>query len=281
MIFNSGSSRRLMWRAGRYLYRRARGEVANNIETNGEAYVQASVLAGAGTSKMPLTVFDVGANLGEWARLFLSQIPAQLISSARILMFEPVPATYDKLKVNISQFENGHVAQAYPLAMSNQAGEAEMVVLSETGGTNSLHFDENLAISAIGCAKIEKTTLDAFCKSEGIEHINLLKCDTEGHDAHALFGAREMLHAGRLDVAQFEYNHRWVYARSYLKDMFDLIEDLPYRIARICSNHIEVFEAWHFELERFFEANYLIVHESVLSWFDARCGVFDESNTYA
>jgi hypothetical protein len=35
--------RRFLWRAGRALYCYARGEVTNDIETNGEAYVQACV----------------------------------------------------------------------------------------------------------------------------------------------------------------------------------------------------------------------------------------------
>lgn len=280
-LYNTEANRRLMWRAGRYLYCRARGEVANNSETNGEAYVQSCVLNGTSASKTPLMVLDIGANLGEWTSLLLSKIPTKRVSFVSVLMFEPVPATYEKLKHNINRIENGHVAKAYPLAMSNEGGEAEMVVLSETGGTNSLHFDDDLAADAIGRVKIVKTTLDTFCEAEGIEHIHLLKCDTEGHDAHVLLGACGMLQAERLDVVQFEYNHRWVYARSFLKDMFDLIEGLPYRIGRICPDHIEVFDTWHFELERFFEGNYLIIHESVLEWFDVKEGKFDGSNTYA
>jgi FkbM family methyltransferase len=282
-ILQNEASRRLMWRMGRKLYSRARGELSeNDIATNGETYVQACVLKHVrGTTAEPLTIFDVGANLGEWTRELLEQLPSQSVSSTRVLMFEPVPGTFEKLQTNIDKFANGPLAQPYPLAMSNEVGEAEMVVLSETGGTNSLEFDDQMASKALDRTKIEKTTLDLFCKAQGIEHIHLLKCDTEGHDAHALEGARELLQASAIDAAQFEYNHRWIYARSYLKDMFDLVEGLPYRIGRICPDHIEIFEGWHFELERYFEGNYLIIREPALGWFDIVEGKFDVSNTYA
>ena len=255
--------------------------VANDIETNGEAYIQACVLRGAGTSNVPLTVFDVGANLGDWTRSLINQTPSDLIKTSKVWMFEPVPETFKKLNYKVSQIENGHVAEAYPLAMSNEIGESEMVVLSETGGTNSLEFDKNMASGAITRVKIKKSTLDVFCHEQGVEHIHLLKCDTEGHDAHAVSGAYKMLNEGRLDVVQFEYNHRWIFGRSYLKDMFDLIDGLPYRLGRVCPNHIEIFEDWHFELEHFFEDNYVIIKESALAWFDVKYGTFDASNTYA
>jgi len=270
-----------MWRIGRYIYCKARGIVTNNIATNGERYVQACVLEGGDNLEAQLTIFDVGANLGEWTRSFLLQASSLHHSAIRVLMFEPIPSTFKKLEANIKNLENGEKAKAHKFAFSNEVGEAEMVVLSETGGTNSLEFDNKMSGSALDRIKIKKTTLDDYCKNNNIEHIHLLKCDTEGHDAHAVMGAQGMLQAQRIDVIQFEYNHRWVYARSYLKDMFDLIEDLPYRIGRVCPNSIELYEGWHFELDRFFEDNYIIIHERALSWFNIKEGVFDQSNTYA
>ena len=274
--------RRFMWRAGRHLYCRARGEIANDLATNGETYVQARVLKAAEVEDgRPLVVFDVGANMGEWTKALLRQMPANLERNARIFLFEPIPDTFEKLRANLAEFDAGGLAKAFNIALSDEPGTAEMVVLSDTGGTNSLEFDGKLAQAALGRISVEKTTLAEFCGSQNIRHVHLLKCDTEGHDAKVLQGARPMLEAEAIDVAQFEYNHRWVYARHYLKDVFDLVEDLPYRIARVCPGHIEVFEEWHFELERFFEGNYLVVHERALDWFDARFGTFDISNTYA
>jgi hypothetical protein len=110
--------------------------------------------------------------------------------------------------------------------------------------------------------------------------VHLVKSDTEGHDLRVLSGARKMLSQGRIDVFQFEYNQRWITARFFLKDAFALVAGMPYTVARIRPSHIELFEAWHFELERFFEANYLIVHERALGWFDVQRGGFNGSNVY-
>lgn len=283
MIFSSQKRRRLVWRAGRYLYCRARNETTiNNISTNGETYVQACVLNGAKfTEKTPFTIFDVGANLGEWTSHLIGQVPENYTGSLNLHLFEPIPATFKKLTSNLSRFDENHSIDYHPLAMSNEIGESEMLIMSDTGGTNTLSFDKQFSSKAINRTVIQKSTLDIFCQDNNVDHIHLLKCDTEGHDAYVLAGANNLLKSERVDVVQFEYNHRWVYARSYLKDVFDIIEDLPYRLGRVCKDHIEVFDGWHFEMERYFESNFVIIHDSVVNWFDINYGKFDKSNTYA
>lgn len=277
----SGSSRRFVWRLGRYLYRRARGESNNDMASNGEAYVQQCVLRGAADDDEPLTILDIGANVGAWTRFLLEKLDQRLLDSARIYAFEPVPETYARLQENVAGMKNGRLVRVMQIAFSDEPGEARMAVMHQLGGTNSLEFDERMAAAAREIVSVRKTVLSNFCSEEGIEHVHLAKVDTEGHDANVLKGALDLLRAGRIDVIQFEYNHRWVYARSFLKDVFDLIDGLPYDIARIRSSQLEVFEFWHPEMERFFEANYVIVRKPALEWFSVRHGKFDDSNTYA
>lgn len=74
-----------------------------------------------------------------------------------------------------------------------------------------------------------------------------------------LLGAEQALRAGLIEVWQFEYNHRWVANHSMLKDVFNFIEDKPYRLGKLFGNGIEICDSWHPELERFFEANYVLV----------------------
>ena len=62
--------------------------------------------------------------------------------------------------------------------------------------------------------------------------------------------------------------------------MFDFIGGRCYKVAKITPDKIELYEKWHPELERFFEGNYLIIHENVLRWFDVTNGKFDVFNTY-
>ncbi len=95
-----------------------------------------------------------------------------------------------------------------------------------------------------------------------------------------LFGIQGLIESERILVIQFEYNLRWIYSRHYLKDVFDFISGHPYKIGKITSETIEVYERWHPELEKFFEGNYLLIHQKSLKWFDLMEGSFDEYNTY-
>jgi hypothetical protein len=156
-----------------------------------------------------------------------------------------------------------------------------MAIMSSTGGTNSLHFTDNGGEPPGGWIGVETDTLTAFCTRNEIDRIHLVKCDAEGHDYHVLKGAIELFASNRIDVFQFEYNHRWVYARTFLKDVFDLVAGLPYRCGRLEPTSIELFDEWHPELDRFFQSNYVLVSRQALPWFTTHDGTFDSSNTYA
>ena len=51
-----------------------------------------------------------------------------------------------------------------------------------------------------------------------------------------------LLAAARIDVFQFEYNHRWVYGRSFLKDVFDLAAGLEYQVGKVRVRTVELFD---------------------------------------
>ncbi|MDX1976716.1 MAG: FkbM family methyltransferase [Pseudanabaenaceae cyanobacterium bins.68] len=55
---------------------------------------------------------------------------------------------------------------------------------------------------------IETTTLDDFCKHEGIQQIDFLQIDVQGADLDVLEGAREIINAGTLAVQiEVEFSH--------------------------------------------------------------------------
>ena len=55
-----------------------------------------------------------------------------------------------------------------------------------------------------------------------------------------LRGACTLLTEHRIAVVQFEYNHRWVFARAFLRDAFDFLADLGYQIGKLTQG------AWSF-----------------------------------
>lgn len=281
---NDRRMRRLAWRVSRRIYSQARGEEQqpDNFLLNGEGYLQQCVIRAMPTSG-EVTFVDIGANRGDWTAFLLDALPQSRLSAGgvRIEAFEPAPLVLQDLRPRLAALDKSGVIKLHPIAISDEVGTARMAIMSEHGGTNSLSFDSETSRQALGVIDVEKTTLSDFCTRNRIGRLMLAKGDTEGHDMQVLRGARDMLAAGRIDVFQFEYNHRWIYARAFLKDVFDLVADLPYRVARIQPKSLDVFEAWHPELERFFQSNYALVREPALTWFDARRRRFDDSNTCA
>jgi FkbM family methyltransferase len=274
--------RRWVWRLGRWLYVLARGEQIADIDKDGETYLQARVIANISPAET-LEVLDIGANQGDWTKHLLSQVPPprRHRGRLRINLFEPVPSTRERLRNTLRMCDREGVCQVHSLAVSDRAGFFQMAIMSETGGTNTLHFDGSTGLPPGGLVTVQASSLAEFCALRGIDRIHLVKCDTEGHDFKVLEGAKELFAARRIDVFQFEYSHWWVFSRCYLKDVFDLLKGLPYRIGKLEPDSIEIFDEWHPELERFFLSNYVAVVDAALSWFRIRRGSFDRSNTYA
>lgn len=124
------------------------------------------------------TIFDVGANVGQTA-----DFAADFFPGAEIHSFEPVHATSVLLRKRMRGRPNVHVHQ---LALSNTTGSAD-IQLQPDSVFNSLRFPaiEN----STAHERVEVTTVDAFCATQGIAHIDILKTDAQGFDVEVLQGA--------------------------------------------------------------------------------------------
>jgi FkbM family methyltransferase len=271
--------RRNAWRIGRSLYMKARADSPNVSHLNGEESMQWQLLNRFASVQEKLVVFDVGANIGDWTwSLLQGASRLKLVDQLEIYCFEPTPSTFTVLQKRIFKHPLQKNAYLVSQALSSEDGTAEMYISGETTGTNSLHPDAMNRDQR--CIQVDKTTVYTFCSRNDIAIIHFLKCDTEGHDFDILQGAKSLFDQQRIMACQFEYNHRWVYSRHYLKDVFDMFESSVYSIGKITPNGIELYQDWHPELERFFEGNYLLLHSEAFSWFISMTGKFDTYNTF-
>jgi len=255
--------RPLAYRLGRALYMEARNDVSNDIPINGELLVQQSVVE-AWISKFPednLVVFDCGANVGNWSLPLLLYCRSKGRDSINLHAFEPVPSTAQLLKNKLLEFSSITFSD---IALSSESGEIAMNIVGEGAGTNSLHSENPLQERQV---LVQRLTASDYCQLNNIKIIHLFKCDTEGHDMEVIKGALPLLEEGRIMVLQFEYNHRWIYSRHFLKDVFDVISETGYRLGKICPKHIELYDKWYPELDRFFEANYCIIKDEAINGF--------------
>lgn len=273
---------RTAWRFGRKLYMYARGEERyGTVDLNGEAHAIRCMVAGTSDIER-LLVFDIGCNQGDWTRHLLGAMPEarQVPERLAVHAFEPVPATAKMYRDTIDALPGHECVTLHEYAMSDAPGTAEIGVYAAGAGTNSLHFDRDTRPTQT-TLEITVSTIDGFIAENGFDRVHYIKCDTEGHDAAVLKGAGQSLMRGMIDVLQFEYNHRWVLGRAFLKDVFDQIDGTLYSLAKINETGITLYEAWHPELDRFFQSNYVLVHDRALGWFDVQRGSFDGANTYA
>jgi FkbM family methyltransferase len=245
--------RRVAVRTGRALSRAARLDGRNDLQVNGELEVQRVALAGGGGL---VVVLDVGANVGDWS-LALAGLGRHVPVGTRVQVYalEPASDTFATLSAAVHAASPGLPIKPRNIALSDRNGSAELNVVAAGAGINSLHVQSDH--NPIRTETIECATLDDFCAREGVDSVRLLKIDTEGHEMSVLRGASAMLGRGAIDMIQFEYNHRWIVSRHYLRDAFELLGPLGYRIGKITPQGIEFYERWHFELETWYEANYL------------------------
>jgi FkbM family methyltransferase len=212
------------------------------------------------TSQTPrpavMTFLDIGANLGNWTAQAIDSAARHHIEAV-VHGFEPSPDTYEAYTRRFADVPPVHL---HALAMSDRQGAAEWYVAGPLSGLNSLHPGTGPRGTGVST-----TTVDAFVADTGVTHIDLVKCDAEGHDLTVLKGALAALRAGRIDAWQFEYNHRWLFNHACLRDVFTLIDGLPYRLARLYGNGLAVHDVWHQELDRFYQAHYVLIrHGSAL-----------------
>lgn len=256
--------RRNVVRLGRFLSNEARLDFNNDMSRNGELMVQRAVLARHPSSE-PLHVIDVGGNVGDWSAHLLSAAKDAGRASVELYVFEPAPGAFAALERRFASPPAGARVELVAAAASIAEGEAQLHLVAESAGVNSLHDRDD--VTEIGAVTVRLTTLDRFCGERDIPHIALVKCDTEGHDAEVIQGARALLEAGRIDVMQFEYNWRWIHSRHYLRDVFEFAQPLSYRIGKVTPKGVEFYPAWHQELETFREGNYLLCSERSVGWF--------------
>jgi FkbM family methyltransferase len=254
--------RRNYARFGRFVWMDSRLDVPNDPATNGEHRVQ-DAFARAVLSRPNVCVFDVGANVGAWTEELLSHLARgrRDMSGCTIHMFEPSELALASALSRARAAAGGARIVPRDRAVSNVSGARTFFVFGDTNGTNTLQ-----PIGSDGEGRrieIMCTTLDEYCRENGIDHVDFVKVDAEGGDYDVLAGARALLSRKAIDFIQIEYNHRWVAFRHYLKDVFELTEPLGYTVGKITPLGIERYDGWHHELESFREGNYLLWHSEL------------------
>lgn len=200
-----------------------------NDQISGERHLLRTWLPNAIRESKDPVFFDVGANVGHYSAMLLAQFP-----SAFLHAFEPHPKNFSRL-----------LAQGFPLnrtkchntAVGDIAGSLTLYDYADGDGSQHASLYERAitefhAHSAIGTI-VPIRTLDEVAATEGVEYIDFLKIDTEGHELAVLTGAAKLLRENRIGHIQFEFNSLHVFGRAFFRDFravlsnYDLYRMLP------------------------------------------------------
>lgn len=120
-------------------------------------------------------VFDVGANIGYYTLLSASLIGKE----GEVYSFEPVPATFNRLKFNLS-LNNFQNIIPENLGVSDK-NDKQKVFLPTNYKITGEHKGELQEVNLI--------TIDSYVKENKIKKLDLIKIDTDGFDFSILQGA--------------------------------------------------------------------------------------------
>ncbi len=218
-------------------------EVLGNIRAGGPNDVgyaflleQAEQLLARRLVKPGMTVFDVGANLGDYS-ILLSKLVGD---SGTVYVFEPTSGIFEKLTARLQTYNCANVR------LFQQA------VFSKEGPIEFNEFPESQSVwNSVGVPKIEKpgseeyfapvkteivaaTALDSFCRQHNVDTIDYLKIDVEGAERDVLQGAATLLNRRAIRFVQFEISQNMLAGmQRRAHDIFELLGRYGYECHRI------------------------------------------------
>jgi FkbM family methyltransferase len=235
------------------------------IESSGEIWVLSEIVSKACKGIESPVIFDVGANIGDYSLLLRDFLPA-----ASIYAFEPAASVYQELARRVNAAGADGKIKPYNLGFSDSMKLVDLYAYSVEGHDASVlsSIDQRLPTQVLDVRtdsheQIQVQTIDGFCEAEGIERIDFLKLDVEGHELSVLRGCERMLTTGLISMIQFEFGPANIYSRTYFFDFWSMLSGM-YDIFRIVPQGIVPIDFYGEHHEIFLTTNYLALKKKRL-----------------
>jgi FkbM family methyltransferase len=195
-----------------------------------------------------MTMFDIGANVG-WYSMNL----ARAFPQARILAFEPIPATHSYLRKNLELNQIPNV-QPGNFGFSDRAGELTFYYYPEgSGNASAADLTGTGAAQKLTC---RVRTLDDFIAETG-ERVDFIKCDVEGAELFVLQGGAATLQRHK-PIVFAEMLRKWAAKFGYHPNqIIEFMARLGYQCFTANGEHLRQFRTMD---ENTVETNFLFLH---------------------
>ena len=205
-----------------------------------------------------MIVFDVGANVGSFAKEVVKN------SYAELHLFEPLESNCRVLQEHFASHKN---------VILNEIGmgekDEEIFLWSNWAGTGaSTFFTKGLEVimkdnAGLFSDNVRISTIDNYIFNNAhLKGIDFLKIDVEGYEMHVLKGALNTIRSKAIKFIQFEFGHFHIYSRNFFLDFWELLS-ADYEFYRIKMNNVVRIPKYHTDLEVFRATNYICVLKSL------------------
>ncbi len=180
-----------------------------------------------------MTVFDVGANVGELTLIFSRFVG----ESGNVYAFEASSSVFKKLEIICCAAGRRNVTLNH-LALSDKNGSIKLNVYEEAYSSFNSQATRplknyGLDLEPIGAEETSAITLDNYCENKKIERIDLLKIDVEGAELQVLRGAREMLKSKLIACLTFEFGQTTFDMGNDPAEIEDFLKSVNYKITNL------------------------------------------------
>lgn len=168
-------------------------------------------------------IFDVGSNKGQWSDILMS-VPDKAFT---FHFFEPNKIMLDFTRIKYDY--NTNIKYNELAVWSEDNKELDFFYFTNlNNGLSSVLHNAKWDYLPMQKGTVKTTTLDAYCKINGIEYVDFIKIDIEGAEAEALFGCRELLESKKVKFIQVEYSEHYKLANIKFTDIITYVESLGY-----------------------------------------------------
>lgn len=160
----------------------------------------------------PLTVFDVGAHVGQSVASFHALFPKAMIHA-----FEPAPDNFRRLQ---EAFPCHPMIRLHPVAMGAKDGHTRLHLNNYDATHSTLPLNpkeinrwaDSADVLETATIEVEQRSIDGFLRTKAPEMIDVLKLDVQGGELAVLEGAQNALQAQKIGCIFAEVEFRQLYA---------------------------------------------------------------------
>ena len=211
--------------------------VAKDYFKNGlyeQGYIQWAVEKFADNTK---NIIDIGAHIGMYTMAFGKKVN-------RVYSFECSPKSFNFLCANLLLHDLSYKVTKYNVALSDKEGISKYYIRDplDGGGNGIAGFARDVNTPTIDVPTI---TLDSL----GLNNINFIKIDVEGHEEQVLRGAVKTLKRNNYPKILFEsWPERYegtmgIPAVELRRSLFDFLKSLGYSVAQVKGGTDDMFLA--------------------------------------